>query len=449
MASIEKRIRDGQTVWRAHYRTPAGTQRNKTFDRKADAERFLATVENAKNTGTFVDPALSRVTVGDWAPLWLNGQTQLKPTTRERYEGVVRKHIQPAWSHVRLSAVSHADVQSWVTRLTRTQSPSSVRKIYRVLSLMLDMAVKDGRLSRNVAAQVNLPRPVKHERRYLTHAQVDALAYACGYPTEVSKHRALDERTNEMYRLVVLFLAYTGVRFGEMAALRVRRIDLAKRRAVIAESVTPVQGIGMVWGTTKTHQRREVPIPRFLVDDLARHIAGKDPDDLVFGGIRGGEALRVSTFRKAFRPAAEQIGMADLYPHELRHTAASLAIASGADIKVVQQMLGHGSAAMTLDTYGHLFENRLDEVADAMDLARTNSRQAASVAIHALPAVAPVLPEHDLPLNEEDLLTSITAGQEVFLSRTPNGIRTRATAVKGRRPRPLDDGGQKPVQHSG
>ena len=238
-----------------------------------------------------------------------------------------------------------------------------------------------------------------------------------------------------MYRLVVLFLAYTGVRFGEMAALRVGRVDLFKRRAIIAESVTPVQGQGMVWGTTKTHQRREVPIPRFLIDDLARHIAGKEAGDLVFAGIRGGEALRVSTFRKAFRPAAEKIGMPDLYPHELRHTAASLAIASGADIKVVQQMLGHGSASMTLDTYGHLFENRLDEVADAMDLARTNDRRAAAAAGSALPAVAPVLPEHDWHRNEKDLVASISAGQEVFLSGTPNGIRTRATAVKGRKGR--------------
>ena len=123
MASIEKRSRDGHVVWRAHYRTPAGTQRNKTFTRKIDAERFLATVENAKNTGTFVDPALSRITVGEWAQRWLNGQTQLKPTTRERYEGVVRKYIQPTWSHIRLSAVSHADVQAWVTSLTSTQSP--------------------------------------------------------------------------------------------------------------------------------------------------------------------------------------------------------------------------------------------------------------------------------------------------------------------------------------
>ncbi len=441
MASIEKRVRAGRTVWRAHYRTPAGHQRNKTFDRKADAERFLATVESSKSTGSYIDPALSRITVGDWAELWLDGQTQVKATTHERYEGVVRKHIQPMWSHVKLAAVSHSDVQAWVTSLTKTQSPASVRKIHRVLSMMLDMAVRDGRLSRNVAAQINLPRPVKHERRYLTHAQVDALANACGYPSAVSKHRAHDERTNEMYRLVVLFLAYTGVRFGEMAALRVRRVDLQRRRAVIAESVTPVQGKGMVWGTTKTHQRREVPIPRFLVDDLARHLANREPDDLVFAGIRSGKPLRVSAFRKVFRPAAQASGMPDLYPHELRHTAASLAIDSGADVKVVQQMLGHGSATMTLDTYGHLFENRLDEVADAMHAARDAERQAAFAVVPADPPVARVLPEAGQGEEVSNQVAGISAGQEIFVSSTPNGIRTRATAVKGRRPRPLDDGG--------
>ncbi len=442
MASIEKRTTNGKSVWRAHYRTPAGKQRNKTFHRKVDAERFLTSVESSKNTGSYVDPALSRVTVGEWAKLWLAGQTQLKPTTQERYEGVVRKHINPTWSNVKLSAVSHSEVQVWVTELTRTQAPASVRKIHRVLSLMLDMAVRDGRLVRNVATQVNLPRPVKHERRYLTHAQVDALAQACGYPVEVSKHRAHDERTNEMYRLVVLFLAYTGVRFGEMAALRVRRIDLEKRRAVIAESVTPVQGLGMVWGTTKTHQRREVPIPRFLIDDLAQHLEGGEPDDLVFAGIRSGNPLRVSAFRKVFRPAAESIGIPDLYPHELRHTAASLAIASGADVKVVQQMLGHGSATMTLDTYGHLFENRLDEVADAMDVAR-NLERGTTPALPAERAVAKVLPLGHSDERLSRLLEGIAAGQMPSETGTPNGIRTRATAVKGRRPRPLDDGGRK------
>lgn len=87
-----------------------------------------------------------------------------------------------------------------------------------------------------------------------------------------------------MYRLVVLFLAYTGVRFGEMAALRVSRLDLQRHRAVIAESVTPLTGRGMIWGTTKSHKRREVQIPLFLVDDLRAHIARKGPSE---PGVRG------------------------------------------------------------------------------------------------------------------------------------------------------------------
>ncbi len=167
----------------------------------------------------------------------------------------------------------------------------------------------------------------------------------------------------------MLFLAYTGVRFGEMAALRVRRIDFLRRRAMIAESVTLV-GATQVWGTPKGHEKREVPIPRFLVDQLAEHVRGKAPDDLVFAGVRGGGALRGPIFRHAaFDRAAEEIGIPGLHPHELRHTAASLAIAAGADIKVVQKMLGHKSATMTLDQYGHLFDDRLDDVADRLDAA--------------------------------------------------------------------------------
>ena len=171
----------------------------------------------------------------------------------------------------------------------------------------------------------------------------------------------------------MLFLAYTGVRFGEMAALRVGRLDLERRRAVICESVTVVPGHGLVWGTPKTHQRREVPIPAFLAAELVDHVAGKGPEDLVFTGVRRGQPLRPAIFRRGhFDAAAKAIGIPDLHPHELRHTAASLAIAHGADIKVVQQMLGHHSATMTMDTYGHLFDNRLSEVSDALDAARTS-----------------------------------------------------------------------------
>ena len=194
------------------------------------------------------------------------------------------------------------------------------------------------------------------------------MAEAIAEPVDVSKHRRFDERVNRASRLIVLFLAYTGVRFGELAALRIRRLDLLRRRAIITESVTVVQGRGLVWGTPKSHEQREVPIPRFLIEDLAEHIRGKKPDDLVFTGVRGGGVLRAAVFRRAgFDTAAEAIGVPGLHPHELRHTAASLSIASGANVKVVQQMLGHKSATMTLDQYGHLFGDDLDTIAERLD----------------------------------------------------------------------------------
>jgi integrase len=248
--------------------------------------------------------------------------------------------------------VTHSEVQRWLTRLDL--APASVRKVHRVLSMVLAYAVKDGRLAVNPAAGVSLPRVREAEKRFLSHRQVHELADACG----------------DDYRLMVLFLAYTGLRWGEMAALTVGRVDFLRRRALVAESVTPVEGV-MTFGPTKGHERRDVPIPRFLIDDLARHVEGRSPDDLVFAGQRGA-VMRSGTFRRgALIEAAKAIGIPGFHPHELRHTAASLAIASGADVKVVQQMLGHKSATMTLDQYGHLFGDRLDVVADAMDAART------------------------------------------------------------------------------
>ncbi len=421
MSSVEKRVRDGQTTWRAHYRTPAGAQRNKTFTRKGDADRFLATVESAKITGSFADPALARLTIGEWSTRWLQAQTHLKPSTRERYAGILREHIQPTWGMVRLSDVSHADVQAWVATLSTSRSPATVRKVHRVLSLVLTMAVKDGRLARNVATGVNLPRVVRAERLYLTHREVDLLAGACatGGREVVSKHRRLTERQRDDYRLIVLLLAYTGLRFGEMAALRVGRLDFVRRRAVIAESVTLVRS-AQVFGTPKGHQSREVPLPPFLIAELRAHVACKGPDELVFTGVRSGSALRAPVFHNsAFAAAAIAIGKPGLNPHELRHTAASLAIASGADVKVVQQMLGHASAAMTLDQYGHLFGDRLDEVADRMASARE-----AAVA-RALPDREGAEVEMSPTSNEGPVKRGLRRG-------APGRIRTCAPASGGR-----------------
>ena len=152
---------------------------------------------------------------------------------------------------MRLGDVTHAQVQRWLTGLHLP--PASVRKVHRVLSMVLAYAVSDGRLAVNPAAGVSLPRVQGADKRFLNHRQVHELADACG----------------KEYRLLVLFLAYTGLRWGEMAALRVGRVDFLRRRVLVLESVTPVKGV-MTFGPTKGHEKREVPLPRFLVGRASR-----------------------------------------------------------------------------------------------------------------------------------------------------------------------------------
>lgn len=350
MGNIQKRP-NGQ--WRARYRDPGGRERARHFRRRLDAERWLASVESAKHRGEWIDPSLARITVGEWAERWLKAQVQLKPQTLERYRRIVRVQVLPRWAGVPLSSVTHADVAAWVAAMQADgYAGSTIRQVHRVLSLMLTLAVRDRRLSYNPAEGVRLPRVARAEPVFLSHAQVDQLARAC-----------------PGYELFVRMLAYTGLRWGEAAALQVGRINLLRRRLEVVRSAVDLGG-EITYGTPKTHQRREVPIPRSMVDELAVHVSGKEPDDLVFVSPQGMPLRNHNFRRRVFAPAAASIGVPDLTPHDLRHTAASLAVQAGANVKAVQRMLGHASAAMTLDQYGHLFGDRLDEIAARMSAAR-------------------------------------------------------------------------------
>src|SRR3954471_8664905 len=355
MASIKRRD-DGS--WRARYRDAAGEEHARHFGRKVDAQRWLDEVASTVVTGTYTDPALSRVTVGEWGRRWLDGHAALKPSTRGRYESLMRCHIEPRWGTTSIRAVNVADVESWLAEMTaKGLAASSVRQAYRVLSLILEHAVRAGRLPRNPAGGASLPKAQPKDKRFLSHAEVQALADAAGD-----------------YRLVVEMLAFTGLRFGELAALRVGRVDLLRRRLEIAESVTEVNG-ATVFGTPKTHHRRSVPIPRSLIDELAQVVAGRAPGELLFTSPEGG-VLRVGNFRKrVFDRAALEAALPGLTPLELRHTAASLAVSAGANVKAVQRLLGHASAAMTLDVYSGLFDDDLDSVADRLDAAAQTAHQ--------------------------------------------------------------------------
>jgi integrase len=157
-----------------------------------------------------------------------------------------------------------------------------------------------------------------------------------------------------------------------MAALRVQDFDVLRRRVNVSRSVT--ESGGLVWSTPKTWERRSVPFPAVLCDELAALLIGKAREDLVFTDRRGG-VLRNSNWRaRVFRPAVAKCQEADetfptITPHDLRHTAASLAVSVNANVKAVQRMLGHAKASMTLDFYADLFDEDLDEVADRLNAA--------------------------------------------------------------------------------
>lgn len=353
MGSVTRRP-DGK--WRARYRGPDRRERARHFARKVDAERWLAGVEVAKARGEWLDPALSRVTVGEWCRTWLDAQQQLRQTTRVRYAGIVDRHILPAWGRVPLADVTPADVAAWIGRLASSGlAADTVRYVHRVLSLALGYAVLDGRLPRNPAKGVPLPRAKARPKRFLTHAEVAQLAAECG------EHATL-----------INVLAYTGLRWGEVAALRVEDVDLMRRRIHVRRAMAEVRGRAVV-GLPKDHEQRAVPIPRFLVDALAAEVAGREPEALVFPSPEGAMLRNGNFRRRVFDAAARRAGVDGITPHGLRHTAASLAVQAGATVVAVQTMLGHSSPSVTLDVYSHLFADDLDVIADRLDAARAGA----------------------------------------------------------------------------
>lgn len=349
--------------YRARYRTPDHKQAEKRgFKTRKEAELFLASIEVSKARGDFIEASAARETLGSLGQLWLGNQLHLKPSSLRPIEIAWRVHVAPHWAARRIGDIRHSEVQSWVNDLAagggKPRSATTVSRAHGVLASILDVAVRDRKLHSNPARGVNLPRKVAKEHIYLSHQQVHALADGSGDKAPL-----------------VLLLAYTGLRWGEAIGLRVRDVDLARRRIKVALNAVEVGGQIEV-GTPKTHKRRSVPFPKLLLPSVEDSVAGKEGDDLLFSDRFGFHLRRTRVSagsRSWFKAALSDAGLAPMTLHDLRHTAASLAISAGANVKAVQRMLGHASAAMTLDTYADLFDDDLNAVSDRLDEAYERS----------------------------------------------------------------------------
>lgn len=353
MATIESYEIAAGKRYQVRYRTPDRKQTKKRgFKTKRDAEAFAATVEVSKLTGSYVQPTLGRITVGELGPVWLERQSHLKPSSLRPVEITWRLHVEPEWSDARVADIDLDQVEKWIAELSARRSATVVIRAYGVLVGILDMAVKAKRLNVNPAKGAgNLPRKVRKDHVYLSHEQVHQLA------EEASQHSTM-----------VLTMAYCGIRWGETVGLRVKDLDLLRRRLVVATNAVEV-GHEIIEGTPKSHKQRSVPVPQFLVELLARQCEGKDREALVFPGESGKHMRRPRSERGWFDGAVKRAGLERITVHDLRHTCASLAVQAGVNVKALQRMLGHASAAMTLDVYADLFDTDLDAIGDALDSA--------------------------------------------------------------------------------
>lgn len=360
MGSIEPyKTASGQIRYRARYRKPDRSSTSKRgFLTKRDAQRFLNAELTAIDHGRFIDSAGAKTKLEPLAEEWLSNKRSVnKPSAFRSLESTWRIHVKPQWGQKSIGEIKHSDIQKWVAILSDTHSATTVKRAHGILHGVLKIAVKDGLLPINAADEISLPRKHPKRRAYLSIEQVELLA-------EKSGHRSS----------LIYGLAYTGLRWGEITALRLKDFDPRSKRFTVNENAVDVGGKIEV-GSPKTHRSRQVPVPQFLCEVLHEEISARSSEDLIFGN--GFEYIRLPSsgsgwFIQAVRNCqALDSNFPTVSPHDLRHTAASLAISVGANVKVVQRMLGHASAAVTLDVYADLFDEDLDSIAIDLDQARS------------------------------------------------------------------------------
>lgn len=349
-----RRGRAGKTlvVYRVRYRDPDRAERSRTFERKVDAERFAAEIESDIHRGDYLDPRAGQVLLADWAEKWL-ATLSVKPKTKSSYESLLRSRILPIFGRRKLGNLKPSDVQGWVSSMHEEGlSPSRIRQAAIVLRQIMDTAVQDRMIGRNPCERIKLPRLKHEEAAYLEPRVVDQIV------------GEIDDSHQVMFRV----LAMLGLRWGEVAALRRRHIDLLRKRIRVEDSLAEISG-KFVFGSTKSHAVRNIPIPPSLVSQLAQHLETLDnsAEALVFPGPKGGPFRYRYAYMQLWRPALSRLDLPPTGLHTLRHSAAARLISAGASPKAVQSVMGHRSAAFTLNVYGHIFESDLDTLAELLD----------------------------------------------------------------------------------
>ena len=343
---------DRPAPWRARYLGPDGRQRSRSFDRRIDAERWLRSQLAKLDRGEWVDPDYGQIEWAEYSAQLIAGRTHLAARTQETDRRCHERAAQLI-GDVPLTRLTPELLRRIMAELTAAgYAPETVAKTMRWVRLTLNQAVRDRRLLSSPAQGVRLPTPRRTQMRLLDPAEVDALA------------AALPGR----YASLPVVAAYTGLRWGELAGLRVANIDTLRRRLTVSSALVEASGQQPRLATPKSStSERTIALPNVATHALARHLDEHPPTDgMVWTTERGG-LLRRGTFGRIWRRAVEDTVGPPCRLHDLRHTHASWLIAAGEHPKTIQTRLGHSSIQVTIDRYGHLMDGLDERTADRLD----------------------------------------------------------------------------------
>jgi len=340
-----------------------GCRRRFCAKRRDQAYQWLTATMRAREEGRPIAPA--RATVAAHLRAWLTGaRAHLRHRTWVRYEQLARLQILPTLGAIPLGRLEPNDVKLMQQRMLEAgASPSSTRQARAVLHGALTEAVRWGLVARNVAALVRPPQKPAHEMPTLTQPEVEALFAA-----------AAGDRLEALWVLA----ATVGMRQGELLGLRWRNVDLDRGVLSVCGSLTRGPE-GLIITDPKTaRSRRRVALPAIAVEALRRHRATQAGErlragaawtdrDLVFSNGVGGPLSCDKLLRDRFRPLLRKAALPPIRFHDLRHTAATRLLEQGVHPKVVSEMLGHASVAITLDIYSHVSPDLQRQAVSAID----------------------------------------------------------------------------------
>ena len=359
------RRKDGRWVGQYLVYLPNGPKYRYIYarTRKAAADKLAQAIADRNNGIVFDDESL---TLADFLGVWLSDcvKDTVRPSTFERYKSLADLHLCPALGRLRLKALTPAHVQGlYRSKLNSGLSPATVQKIHVVLHKALSQAVKWSLIPRNATGVVSAPRPAPKEMRPLSTEEVK---------------RLLESVRGDQLEALWVLAVHTGMRQGELLALKWSDIDLEAAKVSVRKTLTRERGHYRLGEPKTKRSRRTIKLTESAMEALQTHLSRQIEQIERLGDLYrdqglvfttdSGAPLNPSNIRnRNLRRLKQNANLPDIRFHDLRHTCATLLLSKNVHPKIVQEMLGHANVAITLDTYSHVLPSMGDQAAAAME----------------------------------------------------------------------------------